>query len=465
MNQRLFHFARVFFIVLDVLLLNVMFIFVKLLFDNNHSYSQSNSEYYELAVFLNVAWLTISFIKNLYRLEYITSFEIFCRKTMHAYAYFAVIFLIFFYFYGKTQIPKLFVGIGIIAIAAGFFFNRLINLAFFQYVLNKNHILRKILIIGYNQTAKKLASYLEQEPVATEIIGYCEEEGNVDELSHYPIVSQLSNLMNFCRDNGNVTEIYSTISPEQNHFIYQLMQEADQECIRFKIIPDLNLHIKQPIHIDYFKDIPVLSLRREPLDDITNRIKKRIFDICLSSVIIVFVLSWMIPMIGLLIWIEDRGPIFFIQKRTGRDNKNFNCIKFRSMKVNPEAHLRQAIKDDQRITQIGKILRKTSLDEFPQFINVFIGHMTLVGPRPHMLKHTAEYAKLIHKYMVRQFLKPGITGWAQVNGCRGEIKILDDMIRRVEYDLWYLENWNLWLDIKIIFLTIYSIVRGDKNAY
>jgi putative colanic acid biosynthesis UDP-glucose lipid carrier transferase len=242
------------------------------------------------------------------------------------------------------------------------------------------------------------------------------------------------------------------------------MEEADQECVRFKIIPDFHFYINQPIYINYFKDIPVLSIRKDPLDDLANRIKKRIFDIVISATIILFILSWIIPLIGLLIWIEDRGPIFFIQKRTGKDNRDFNCIKFRSMRLNEDANIKQATKDDQRITRMGKILRKTSLDEFPQFLNVFMGHMTVVGPRPHMLKHTIEYSKLIHKYMIRQFGKPGVTGWAQVNGCRGEIRTIDDMIHRVEYDLWYLENWNLWLDTKIIFLTIYITLQGDKNA-
>jgi putative colanic acid biosynthesis UDP-glucose lipid carrier transferase len=352
-----------------------------------------------------------------------------------------------------------------IAIAAGFMCNRLLNLVFFQIILNKDHVARKILIIGYNQTSKKLANYLEGEPVNTQIIGYCEEEENVHELSNYPIVSKVSNAMNFCRKYGNVTEIYSTISPEQNQYIYQLMQEADQECIRFKIIPDLNFYIKLPIYINYYNDIPVLSVRKEPLDDMANRIKKRIFDLFISSAIILFILSWMIPLIGLLIWLEDRGPIFFIQKRSGRDNGIFNCIKFRSMLMNDDADSKSATSDDDRVTRVGRFLRKTSLDEFPQFLNVFMGDMSLVGPRPHMLKHTDEFSKMIDEYMIRQFVKPGVTGWAQINGFRGEIKTIDDLKKRVQYDLWYLENWGLWFDTKIIFLTVYNILHGEENAY
>jgi len=463
MNQPL-RLTRLVFIGLDLLILNLMLFIGRFWFDD-YIPEKYNIEYYELTAFLNITWLTISWIKNLYQKKHISSFEVFCRETMHAYAYFIVLSILYLYFYRKTEISRLFIGLEFVAIAGGFFLNRLLSLILFQRLLNKNFATRKILIIGYNQTAIKLTSYLENEPMNTEIVGYCEEEENVHELSHYPIVSKLSNVMNFCVNYGGVTEIYSTVSPEQNHYIYRLMQEADQKCIRFKIIPDLNFYIKLPVYINYFKDMPVLSIRKEPLDDITGRIRKRTFDLCISAGIILFVLSWMIPIIGLLIWIEDRGPIFFIQKRSGKNNKNFNCIKFRSMRINSEANLKQAILNDERITRIGKILRRTSLDEFPQFLNVFMGDMSLVGPRPHMLKHTDEYSKMLNQFMIRQFVKPGLTGWAQINGCRGEIKTKEDIEKRVQYDLWYLENWNLWFDTKIVFLTIYQIIKGDENAF
>jgi putative colanic acid biosynthesis UDP-glucose lipid carrier transferase len=211
--------------------------------------------------------------------------------------------------------------------------------------------------------------------------------------------------------------------------------------------------------------MPVLSLRKEPLDDVGNRIKKRLYDIVVSSLIIVFILSWLVPIIGLLIWIESRGPIFFVQQRSGKNGKIFNCIKFRSMKVNREAHSKQAEKNDERITRIGKFIRKTNIDELPQFLNVWMSDMSIVGPRPHMLKHTDDYSKLIKQYMIRHFLKPGITGWAQINGCRGETKTVKDMNDRVQYDLWYLENWSLWLDTRIILMTALNMVKGEKNAF
>ena len=173
----------------------------------------------------------------------------------------------------------------------------------------------------------------------------------------------------------------------------------------------------------------------------------------------------MIPLIGLLIYLESPGPIFFSQLRSGKGNKSFRLLKFRSMKMNSNADKVQATKNDPRLTKIGKFIRRTSLDEFPQFINVLKGEMSVVGPRPHMLKHTEDYSKIVQQYMVRQFLLPGISGWAQVNGYRGEIHGNEQIIGRVECDIWYSENWSLWLDIRIIFLTVYKILVGEKNAY
>ncbi len=162
---------------------------------------------------------------------------------------------------------------------------------------------------------------------------------------------------------------------------------------------------------------------------------------------------------------ESKGPVLFKQKRSGRSNEPFYCLKFRSMTVNENADMLQATKNDKRVTKVGAFLRKTSLDELPQFINVLIGNMSVIGPRPHMLSHTEQYSALIDKFMVRHFLKPGITGWAQVNGHRGETRTTDDMAKRVEADVWYLEHWSFLLDMKIMFLTVYNILKGEKNAY
>ena len=202
-----------------------------------------------------------------------------------------------------------------------------------------------------------------------------------------------------------------------------------------------------------------------PQDKISDRFVKRVFDIVFSSMVILFILSWLYPLIAILIKLESPGPVLFKQGRSGKNNINFMCFKFRSMRVNSEAHLKQASRNDSRVTKIGRFLRRTSMDEMPQFLNVFLGDMSVVGPRPHMLEHTAHYRELVANYMVRHYIKPGITGWAQVNGYRGETQHLDLMENRIKHDIYYLENWSLYLDLKIIFRTVFHVVNGNMNAF
>jgi len=196
-----------------------------------------------------------------------------------------------------------------------------------------------------------------------------------------------------------------------------------------------------------------------------NSIIKRTLDVVISLLVLVLFLSWIYVILAVLIKLESRGPVIFKQKRTGRNNEAFWCYKFRSMRVNEDSHCKQACKNDERVTRIGRFLRKSSLDEFPQFFNVLIGNMSIVGPRPHMLKHTEEYRQCIDNYMLRHCVKPGITGWAQINGLRGETQTLHLMEKRVQHDMWYVENWSPGLDLKIILLTLLHLVKGNENAY
>ena len=216
---------------------------------------------------------------------------------------------------------------------------------------------------------------------------------------------------------------------------------------------------------DFYGLVPVLEFRSIPLDDPYNLVIKRIFDVIFSLAIIFFVMSWLTPVLAFFIKLESNGPVFFKQKRNGYNYKSFNCIKFRSMIINEDADLIQVSKSDERITRVGRFMRKTSIDELPQFFNVLIGDMSVVGPRPHMLSHTEVYANKVDKFMVRHFVKPGITGLAQVSGYRGEIETDNDIIGRVKFDIFYIENWSLFLDLKIIVKTVIKAIMGDEKAY
>lgn len=462
MSQHFYRFLRLSFIFLDLFMLNTTYSIVMILNEDRISDS-IKIKYIYLLILINITWISMSSLFRLYKQISIGSFETFSRATRKVFFYFLAI-IILFIFLTKYDLSRLFILTFLIATPLVLFLNRLIYLFIIQYFRTRDFLVRKVLILGFNETSKMLAQQLEQDEMNTEIIGFCEEQKNVKELTNYPIVGTLQNAIEVSRL-SDVTEIYSTITPEQNKYIYELIQQAEQACIRFRIVPDMKFFARFPVHIDFLGDMPVFSVRQEPLEDINNRIRKRLFDIAFSSLVVIFILSWLIPLVSLAIWIESGRPIFFFQERTGKDNKSFYCFKFRSMYVNKDSNTKQATKEDERITRIGKLLRKTNLDEFPQFLNVLRGDMSIVGPRPHMLKHTDDYSKRINQYMVRQFMKPGITGWAQVNGYRGETKTLEDMENRVEHDLWYMEHWSLWLDARIIFLTAYNMFRGEKNAY
>lgn len=462
MSQQFFRLLRLGFILLDLIMLNIVYILLMYMLNERIDDAVMIQYMYLWSVF-NIAWLGTSWICKVYQQSSLSSFESFSRSAIRAYFYVIVLTSLYIFAF-KVDLSRLFVLTLFISACAILMLNRVIYLFLMQYFRKGEYLLRKVIIIGYNETAKRLAKQLEEDRISTLIIGYCEDSDQINELSNYPIIGGVKEAIDVSKE-YDVTEIFSTITPEQNETIYQLIDKADQACIRFRIIPNFNFHVQFPVHTDFLGNIPVFSRRNEPLDEVSNRIRKRLYDIIFSSLVIVLILSWLIPLVSILILIESGRPVFFLQKRTGKDNKPFNCFKFRSMKINKDADSIQATKEDERITRLGRLLRKTNIDEFPQFINVFMGDMSIVGPRPHMLKHTDVYSEKINQYMVRQFMKPGITGWAQVNGFRGETRSVAEMEGRVEHDLWYMENWSLWLDTRIIFLTVYNMIRGERNAY
>lgn len=263
----------------------------------------------------------------------------------------------------------------------------------------------------------------------------------------------------------DIDEIYCTLPGTNDEKILRMLNFAEKQMIRFYIVPEFYRNVKKSMVMEFLESVPLLTIRSEPLQAFYNRALKRSFDLVFSSVVLCTIFPILYVLIGFLIKRSSPGPIFFKQKRTGLYGHDFECYKFRTMRVNDQADTMQAVKDDPRKTKIGDFLRRTNLDEFPQFINVFKGDMSVVGPRPHMLKHTEQYSALIDKYMVRHLVKPGVTGWAQVTGYRGETKTLEQMEGRVKRDVWYIENWTFFLDLKIIVVTLVNMFRGDKNAY
>jgi len=243
-----------------------------------------------------------------------------------------------------------------------------------------------------------------------------------------------------------------------------MVEFADSNKINIKFIPGAKEIFSKNLKINYLEMFPVLTMQKTILHEPLIKITKRTFDILFSILVIVFLLSWMVPILAILIKLESKGPVFFKQGRPGLEENEFYCYKFRSMKLNEDTES-EASKNDPRVTKMGKLMRKTSMDELPQFINVLFGDMSVVGPRPHLWSQNKSYGNKIKKYMVRHYVKPGITGLAQVKGFRGEIESDEDMINRIKFDVFYIDNWSLILDLKIIVLTVINIIKGEKKAY
>ena len=317
--------------------------------------------------------------------------------------------------------------------------------------------IRKTIILGKTPQSKSLEKFLSKTPA----YGFLNKK-----IVCFKDRSKLNLQATFDYiTNEEIDEIFCSISELNDEDLTAVVNYADNNLKVVKFIPDRSKVLSKKLQHDYYGIIPILTFRTIPLDDPLSSLLKRLFDIVFSLAVILFILSWLTPLIALVVKVESNGPVFFTQLRNGHNFKSFKCFKFRSMVKNPKADLVQASRNDRRVTVFGQLLRKTSLDEMPQFFNVLLGEMSVVGPRPHMLSHTDMYAKKIDKFMVRHFVKPGITGLAQVSGYRGEVESDKDIIGRVQHDIFYIENWSFFLDLKIIFQTFFNTIRGEEKAY
>jgi putative colanic acid biosynthesis UDP-glucose lipid carrier transferase len=329
-----------------------------------------------------------------------------------------------------------------------------------------------VLFIGHDPALVQLYNSLTQSAsVGYRILGYYSDQeiqNGPEELKRLGNIEDLNARLDKWDEDPTaeigLNEVFCSLPHDEGGLVRRIIRSCDKSVIRFFYVPRIFEDQELDLKIHHMGNYTLFTNRVEPLAQPMNRVVKRTFDIIFSLIVCLFLIP-IILVVGIIIKFQSPGPIFFKQKRTGLDGSTFQCIKFRSMHVNRDADNVQATKDDPRKFAFGKFMRKTNIDELPQFINVLKGDMSIVGPRPHMLHHTEMYGKLIDKYMARHFCRPGITGWAQVTGFRGETHELWQMEQRVKRDIWYIENWSFWLDIKIILLTAKSIFIHDENAY
>ena len=369
--------------------------------------------------------------------------------------------ILVFAFFGVVQSPTPGLSQTLVFLLYTFIIISLFKLTLFyalqSYRLGFGGNFRKTIIIGNDESVSELKEFF----INQKELGY--ENRRTFKFNH-PSDLNLEECFDFILSR-NIDEVYCSANELDESQISLLITFCENNFKILKFISKRGGLLSKKLKTDTYGLSTVQSLREMPLSNDFNTILKRTFDIVFSLVVIIFLLSWITPIIGLIIKIESRGPVFFKQTRNGIKFREFTCYKFRSMIENNDADIQQATKNDKRVTKIGKILRKTSLDELPQFFNVLIGNMSVVGPRPHMIKENERYSKSVDKFMVRHFVKPGITGLAQVKGFRGEIETDEDIINRVKYDIYYLENWSLILDLNIVFLTTINFLTGQKKAY
>jgi putative colanic acid biosynthesis UDP-glucose lipid carrier transferase len=444
-------FVRAIFAIGDVILLNLsiaLAIFVA------GSGIQSSSNIH-LFIFSNLTWLFLvsvarpySFSRNWDTPETLKNQLIFILTHL-----LVVASLIFFYGKNYAMSQVLFI---YVIFAPAFFLWKLFAVYARRVLSDPRDYIKNVLIVGPKALEKDIQKFF-----TTNSNWRYHFVGLIDLNARH---QRMEEVHKFC-ETHQVDEILIHHTESGALYLKELIDFALNDMVTIKLMTDIRPKMGNSEDVSHFNQTPFVDIAAISLDDRRNQIYKRAFDLFFTTGILIFVLSWLVPFLALLIKLDSKGPVFFIQKRNGRKNKPFMCLKFRTMVVNNEADSKQATANDSRITRVGRFLRKSSLDEFPQFFNVLKGDMSLIGPRPHPIKLNSDFAPKIRKLRSRHYVKPGITGLAQAMGYRGETGQLSDMKNRVTLDRFYIENWSFALDLKIIYMTVVSLLRGSEKAY
>lgn len=405
-------------------------------------------------LYLAFSWIVISVITKFYQVYRFTKLIQIAQKAIkHLFLFSLNLFAVngLFTFTEEYRLISYYLlGTAIIVLAVKY-------LVFWLLKIFRKHYggnLRKVVVVGNDDLTNNFVKFITTNP----------DYGYVLKQNFSLNSIQAIDIIRYCNEH-DIDEIYLSLERITTKQVSDFIDYVDNNLKLLKFLPSKKDLLSSNLKVDYYGVIPVMPSRTTPLNDPINYFIKRVFDIFFSLFVIIFIMSWLTPLIAIFIRLESKGPIFFKQKRHGLNYEEFNCYKFRSMFVNDHADIAEAVKNDPRITKVGAFLRRTSIDEMPQFFNVLIGTMSVVGPRPHMINFTEKYAVKVNKFKARHFIKPGITGMAQTHGYRGEIENDTDIIYRIKYDIFYMESWSLLLDLKIIYLTIINAIKGEKKAY
>ena len=455
MESRGTYLIRVLYLLVDAILVNAWYFFAAWLRYQDETLHVLKLNYYQqLLVVLNLTWFMLEFAQRFYGFERTEKFASTFMRLIKITFWFFILLTIYVFAFKEYDFSRLFMA---------YYFSGLFVLLtiwrWFAFQMVKlyrrkggNH--RHLILVGTNSRKNEFVEQvLNNRDYGFAVSASFDTAGELNGKSLEKLIQQ-----------KRADEVIAFVSRDTSE-ASAVIRLADRLGVRLRLVPDVAYLGARRVRLDFTENIPILTPRKEPLSLWHNQLLKRSTDVILSTFLLVTVFTWLFPLLALLVKFSSKGPVFFTQKRSGIGKEVITCIKFRTMIVNNPQPEAQATPNDNRITPVGKWLRKTSLDELPQFLNVLKGDMSIVGPRPHMLVHTQQYARKVEAFMVRHTIKPGITGLAQVKGYRGEIKSEEDLEKRVYYDVLYLENWNVITDIKIMLQTAWKLLMGDEQAY
>ncbi|WP_373522012.1 exopolysaccharide biosynthesis polyprenyl glycosylphosphotransferase [Aquiflexum sp.] len=456
MKKRLYKYSPWVFVLGDIAAVSFSFFISNFLFQPFSDFK--GLDFLNFPVFIMI-WMVITILKEDFKFERTSEPNQTFKKLMGSLSWFLVIISMIWMPFHDNALRLL----SFVSLAAILFFVLLFYRLSWHFLIKRMHVqgldYRKAVIIGSGGMGNRLEDVFKlRKDFGIRFLGYYDDDERSDKTR-----GKIESFFEEAETLG-INLIYINEFLDKK-VIKKLISFADDHFIKVKIIPSGALQLEKNLSFSRYGDLTVINVNEIPLDHVVHRFLKRSFDIVFSLLVITFVLSWLIPLVGFLIKLESKGPIFFIQERNGVNNKVFLCLKFRSMTPNDYADTHQAVKNDPRVTKIGSFLRQSSLDEMPQFINVLFGDMSIVGPRPHPIPINKAFKNQIEKYNSRHKIKPGITGLAQVKGYRGEIEKPHQIRSRVRLDYFYIQNWSLILDLKICILTVYELVINRKNAY
>lgn len=448
----------------DLILINLSF-FVAIKLSYPRELVLSESYPYLLLIIINFVWLFYTSSSGFYQEFLIRPFPIQLYNIIKLSIIISVTCVLFFFVITQHLYTRYFIFIlGFLMIAA-ITIRTIIFKSALRVVRNKGKSIRNLLIVGANEIGERFREVIIKNPeYGHRFIGFINQNPGKFVIGDF---SELDRLIT----EKSIEDVVIALHNNSNENMDELISICNRNAVKIHVIPDYFKFLSGRFQISTVSNLPVITIRDEPLNEVLRRFAKRVFDIVFSIFVILFILSWFIPVVSLLIKIDSPGPAFFIQERFGIRKKPFRCYKFRTLvfKKKNLGEFEPIIISDPRVTRIGKILRKTNLDELPQFINVLTGDMSVVGPRPHPIGVEMVYEKVFEEIKMRYNVRPGVTGWAQINGLRGEVSDEEEnkkrILEKMKYDLWYIENWSMRLDLQIILLTIWHMIRGDTKGF